>query len=187
MRRGFKTKAEAIAIELRSELGLTAHDRLDCTQLASHLAIEIAPVTDLTRSSAAPTDMACLLDTSTGFSAMTVYRGTKCKIFYNPFDPSTRTANSIAHELSHVVLEHEPGKAVSDGMRVWNATHEEEASWQAGALLVPRDGAFAWLVGGGDATGGAVHFGVSQQLFNWRANSTGVVAQLNRRRQYSRR
>jgi Zn-dependent peptidase ImmA (M78 family) len=130
--------------------------------------------------------MACLLDTSTGFAAMTVYRGTRCKIFFNPFDGPTRTANSIAHELSHVVLEYESGKAVSDGMRIWNPVQEEEASWQTGALLVPRDGAFVWLRGGGDMVSGASHFGVSQQLFNWRANGTGVVSQLNRR-QYSRR
>jgi Zn-dependent peptidase ImmA (M78 family) len=181
MRRGFKAQSETISLELRTEIGLTADDRLDCTQLATHLAIEIAPVTDLTRCGAASVDIDCLLDTSTGFSAMTVYRGTRCKIFYNPFDPPTRTANSLAHELSHVVLEHEPSKAVSEGMRIWNADQEEEASWQAGALLVPRDGAFRWLQRCGDMTGGAAHFGVSQQLFNWRANSTGVVAQMKRR------
>ncbi len=181
MRRGFKTQSETISLELRAEIGLTAHDRLDCTQLATHLAIEIASVTDLTRSGAGPVDIDCVLDTSTGFSAMTVYRGTRCKIFYNPFDPPTRTANSLAHELSHVVLEHAPGNALRDGTRNWNKNQEEEAAWQAGALLVPRQGAFGWLQRGGDMTGGAAHFGVSQQLFSWRANSTGVVAQMKRR------
>jgi Zn-dependent peptidase ImmA (M78 family) len=180
MRRGFKKQSETISLELRAEIGLTAHDRLDCTALADHLAIEVVPITELTRAGADSSDMARVLDTSTGFSAMTVYRGTKCKIFYNPFEPATRAANSIAHEIAHVLLEHEPGQAVCDGLRNWNESQEEEAAWQAGALLVPRDGAFVWLQRRGDMTDGAAHFGVSQQLFTWRANSTGVVAQLRR-------
>jgi hypothetical protein len=69
---------------------------------------------------------------------------------------------------------------VSDGIRSWNDSQEEEAAWQAGALLVPRDGAFVWLHRRGNVATGAAHFGVSQKLFSWRANSTGVAAQLRR-------
>jgi Zn-dependent peptidase ImmA (M78 family) len=182
MRRGFKTQAEAIAMELRGEMGLSAHDRIDCTALASHLAIQVVPVTALIGAGATAADVNCMVSDDMGFSAMTVYRGTKCKIFYNPFHAETRTANSVAHEVSHVVLEHEPGPVLTaKGTRDWNQAQEDEADWLAGAILVPRQGALRWLAHGGSMTGGAAHFGVSAQVFGWRANHTGVVTQLRRR------
>lgn len=182
MRRGFKTQAEAIAMELRSEMSLGPDDRIDCVALAAHLAIEVVPITDLVGAGATAEDVDCVVSDEMGFSAMTVYRGTKCEIFYNPFHAKTRTANSVAHEISHVVLEHEPGPVLTaKGTRYWNDTQENEADWQAGAILVPRDGALQWLASGGSMTAGAAHFGVSAQLFAWRANHTGVVTQLRRR------
>lgn len=182
MRRGFKTEAEAIALELRGEMDLGPHERIDCVELAAHLAIEVVPVTALIGAGATADDVNCMVSDEMGFSAMTVYRRTKCKIFYNPFHPATRTANSVAHEISHVVLEHEPGPVLTaKGTRFWNQTQEEEADWLAGAILVPREGALRVLASGGSMTDGADHFGVSAQLFGWRANHTGVVAQLRRR------
>ena len=182
LRRGFKTEAEAISLELRAEIGLTADDRLDCVVLADHLAIEVAPITDLAIVGATATHLDTVVDEDMGFSAMTVYRGTKCRIFYNPLHPPTRTANSIAHEFSHVILEHEPGPVIGDdGARHWDETIEDEATWLAGALLVPRDGALNMLSTGTDMTAGAAHYAVSPQLFTWRAQSTGVVAQLRHR------
>ncbi len=113
---------------------------------------------------------------------MTVFRGTRCRIFFNPFHAPTRTANSIAHEISHVVLEHEPAVlSEREGLRDWNTEQEEEADWLAGALLVPREGALRWLLAGGNNTAGAQHFGVSAQLFAWRVNHTGVAKQIRRR------
>jgi Zn-dependent peptidase ImmA (M78 family) len=182
LRRGFKSEAETISLELRDELGLTAHDRLDCADLAAHLAIEIAPITDLADAGANTPHLDTVLDEDMGFSAMTVYRGTKCRIFYNPLHPPTRNVNSIAHEISHVILEHEPGPVIgNDGARHWDETAEAEATWLAGALLVPRDGALRLLATGTDMTAGAAHYAVSAQLFSWRAHNTGVVAQLRRR------
>lgn len=182
MRRGFKTEAEAIASELRDEMGLDPDERIDCVGLAAHLAIEVVPVTDLIGAGATADDVDCMMSAEMGFSAMTVYRGTKCKIFYNPRHAATRTANSVAHEISHVVLEHEPDPVLTaKGTRYWNHTQEDEADWLAGSILVPREGALRWLASGGSMIGGAAHFGVSAQLFGWRANHTGVVAQLRRR------
>lgn len=146
------------------------------------LGIEIAPITDLADLGVTAPNLDTVLDEDMGFSAMTVYRGTKCKIFYNPLHPPTRNANSTAHELSHVILEHEPGPVTSnDGARHWDKTVEAEANWLAGALLVPRDGALRLLATDADMTAGAAHYAVSAQLFSWRANNTGVVAQLRRR------
>ena len=114
MLRGFKTEAETIAIELRDEIGLSAHDRLDCTALAGHLGDRGRSVTSLADDGATAKAVECMVS-EMGFSAMTVYRGTRCKIFYNPTHAKTRTANSVAHEISHVVLEHEPGPVLREG------------------------------------------------------------------------
>jgi IrrE N-terminal-like domain len=64
------------------------------------------------------------------------------------------------------------------GCRHWNGTQEAEADWLAGALLVSRESALAWLRSGGDLPEGARHFGVSLELFTWRVNHTGVARQL---------
>lgn len=182
MRRGFKTEAEKISLEVRAELGLTPHDRLHPEALADHLAIPVRPVTDLRHHGAAPAAMQCVLSDAMRFSAVTVFRGTRCCIFYNPHHPTGRRANSVAHELSHVILEHTPAPAVTaDRLRNWNTDHEDEADWLAGAMLVPREGALRWMAYGGTPTAGADHFGVSSQLFNWRVHHTGVARQLERR------
>jgi Zn-dependent peptidase ImmA (M78 family) len=182
MRRGFKSQAENISAELRDELELTLHQRLDCNELAEHLCIPVDPVTILVDWGASREAMARLLAPEMGFSAMTQYRGSRCRIFYNPTHSPARTANSIAHELSHVILEHEPSRAIAaDGTRSFDPDQEDEAEWQAGALVVPREGALRWLSTGGSLTAGAKHFGVSVELFSWRANQTGVVRQLQRR------
>jgi hypothetical protein len=182
MRRGFKTQAEEISAELRGELNLTRNDRLDCAKLAAHLCIPVDAVTVLVAWGASLDALDCVIACDGDFSAMTQYRGSRCRIFHNPNHSRARTANSLAHELSHVVLEHEPGPAIApDGTRNFDPEQEEEAEWQAGALLVPREGALHWLAGGGSMTAGAQHFGVSVELFSWRANQTGVVKQLNYR------
>jgi hypothetical protein len=148
MRRGFKTQAEELSAELRGELNLTRHERLECTKLAAHLCIPVDPVTVLLACGASLDALDCVIARDGDFSAMTQYRGSRCRIFYNPNHSRARTANSLAHELSHVVLEHEPGPAIApDGTRNFDPEQEEEAEWQAGALLVPRETGFA-LAGG---------------------------------------
>jgi Zn-dependent peptidase ImmA (M78 family) len=139
-------------------------------------------VTGLTHHGPDPAALECVLEERMRFSAVTVFRGTRCGIFYNPHHSARRRANSIAHEISHVILEHTPGPAVTqDGLRNWNAQQEAEADWQSGALLVPRDGALHWMAGGGEYTDGAAHFGVSARLFSWRVKHTGVERQLQAR------
>lgn len=182
MRRGFKTQAERISHEVRDELGLTPHDRLRPEALAEHLAIPVKPVTELLRYGADAAAIQCVLGDAMRFSAVTVFRGTRCCIFYNPHHPTGRQANSLAHELAHVILEHTPSAAITDdGLRNWNTDHEDEADWLAGVLLVPREGALRWMAYDGTPTAGAEHFGVSAHLFNWRVHHTGVVRQLKRR------
>jgi Zn-dependent peptidase ImmA (M78 family) len=181
LRRGFKAEAERFALSLRTELGLQVTDLLDPHTLAAHLEVPVIPLTELRLNGASNQSVSHLMRRGSGFSALTVCEGTRRLIVYNPQHPSTRRANSVVHEVGHIVLEHPPAPALGNGgCRYWDAELEAEADWQAGALLVPRDGAFAWLRNGGTIADGAENFGVSRALFRWRVNHTGVALQLAR-------
>ncbi len=179
LRHGFKAEAERIATAVRTELGLSVADRLDCLALAKHLEVPVLSVRDLLGYGAPRTSVDRLLAAGAEFSALTVCAGTRKLIVYNSSHPRGRRANSLAHELAHILLEHPAAPALDDGgCRRWDGTLEAEADWLAGALLVPRDGALLWMKRSGSVAAGATHFGVSQQLFTWRVNQTGISRQL---------
>lgn len=187
LRRGFKSDAERIAGLVRHDLGLEALDRLDCSMLAEQWGIPVVSLGELREDGAAQASIQRLMSGDAGFSATTVVLGTRRLIVYNPRQVAGRNANSLAHELAHVILEHEPAPAIGiGGCRHWNARQEAEADWLGGVLLVPRSSALAWMLGNGDLDEGARHFGVSGDLFRWRVNHTGVMRQIEARRRYSR-
>jgi Zn-dependent peptidase ImmA (M78 family) len=176
---GFKARAERIAEGIRRQLGLRAGDRFEAASLADRLGIPVTPLADLTEFGASIESIARLSSDGAGFSAMTVFVERARLIVYNEQHPPGRRANSLSHELSHLILEHPPTPALfHEGQRLWNARMEEEADWLAAALLVPRDGALEWLRDGGTIVDGAEHFGVSRPLFQWRVNQTGIIRQL---------
>ena len=179
LRRGFKAEAERIAIAVREELKLPMTDALNGVALCQHLGIPVIPVQDLIDSGASAKSVSCLTSPDAKFSAMTVAQGTKRLIVYNPRHPAGRRANSLAHEVSHVLLEHPLLPALGlGGCRRWDSVLEAEADWQAGALLVPRQAALSWMQSGQSIEDGALHFGVSLALFRWRVNHTGILRQL---------
>jgi Zn-dependent peptidase ImmA (M78 family) len=97
-------------------------------------------------------------------------------VVYNPEHSPARRANDVVHELSHVLRKHPPRPAIGfGGCREWDNRYEGEADWLSGALLVPRSGAFVLVRQGGTIQDGADRFGVSVDLFRWRAHMTGVV------------
>jgi hypothetical protein len=179
LRHGFKADAERLAIAVREELGLGPTQPLNCGDVCRELGIPTITISDLVAAGASPKSVRCIASPGARFSAMTVASGTKRLIVYNSHHPPGRHSNSLAHEISHILLEHPLAPALGvGGCRMWDAVLEAEADWQAGALLVPRDAAFAWMRSGGSLEDGAQHFGVSLPLFRWRVNQTGVLRQL---------
>ena len=181
-RRGFKSYANAIALQVRSELGLRAIDRLDPWALAADLGIPIWRLSEL--ASDAPEYLAQLATTDPeSFSAVTVFRGTKRMIIHNDAHVLGRQASDIAHELAHGLLQHRPTPALNDqGCRLWDQGLEDEAQWLGGALLIAEDGAI-WIVrqemSEHDA---AEHFGVSPPMVRYRVNVTGAKQRVTRAR-----
>ena len=179
LRRGFKAGAERFAVAVREELGIGVTDRFNCLDLAAYLGIPVVSLADMVKFGACHTSVSRLSRASAEFSALTVCAGTARLIVYNLSHPPGRKANSLAHELSHILLEHSPGPALDEsGCRRWDGVCEAEADWLAGCLLVPREGALRLLLQNRSPASIAAHFGVSRKLFEWRANHTGVVRQL---------
>ena len=188
MKRGFKSNAEDIAMEIRAELNLDTNDGLDVLKLAEYLAIPIFTITQITRLvprnsfahyfSAVDTD---------SFSAVTVFHGYKRFIVHNENHHPNRQASNLAHEISHSLLEHSPTPiAGRDGRRYWNGEVEEEANWLGAALLVPRAGALKMVKANRTLAQIAVHFGVSESLCQWRIRQSGIDKQVERWRKYWR-
>ncbi len=179
-RYGFKADCERLALEIRGELGLAAADRLDPHRLAEHLAIPAIPLTDYAAGCPDAVDQLTKRDRGS-FSAATVFCGTYRMIVYNPTHSAGRHANSVAHELGHVLLEHEPGPVLDEaGQRRWSDQDEREADQLGATLLVPRDGILPVMYRLGRVEDAAEHFGVSVQVMEWRFNETGAKKQMER-------
>ena len=100
----------------------------DCIRrtLANHLAVPVVPLLSLRQYGASQNSIAHLTSAGQGdFSALTVFHGTFRLIVVNPAHSIGRQANSVVHELSHVILEHEPHEAMGvGGCRTWDQEME---------------------------------------------------------------
>lgn len=183
LRRGFKSDAERIAELVRRDLGLGPLGRLDCFALAEAWGIPVVSLGELREDGASEASIRRLMSPDAGFSATTIVVGTRRLIVYNPRHEPGRKASSLAHELAHVILEHEAAPAIGvGGCRHWDSRQEAEADWLGSTLLVPRASALAWMLESDDVDAGASNFGVSVELFRWRINHTGVVREVQKLR-----
>jgi Zn-dependent peptidase ImmA (M78 family) len=173
-RHGFKSEANAIAREVREELGLRMLDGLDPWLLADHLAIPVIGLSEMDSEVPAAVQHLGRIEPE-AFSAVTVFRGTRRLIVHNDFHSSGRQASDVTHELAHGLLLHDPTPALDDrGCRFWNQNIEDEAAWLAGALLITEDAALWIARGGATLAGAAEDFGVSRQMVQYRLNVTGA-------------
>lgn len=173
MRRGFKAEAERLALAERKALGLSATDRLDPQALAKRHGVAIWSLESLRR--LIPDDVEHLLVVDGAcFSAATVIRDDRIAVVYNESHNEGRCANSITHELAHIILGHPPTNAFDAfGNRNFPKELEEEATWLAACLLVPKDGVRPVMRRyGNDVAQAATHFRISVQLMQWRVNAT---------------
>jgi IrrE N-terminal-like domain len=186
LRRGFKTWCENSARGYRRELKLSPVAPLDPRVLAQHLGITIWTPAEIPGIN--PKDVHHLTVVAReSWSAGTLRNGNASLIIINNGHAVTRQNNSLAHEIGHIVLRHEPAKmyVTPDGLMMmseYNAIHEEEANWFAGAILVPRDALLDAAARGLTDSVAADYFGVSNAVFQMRRNRTGVDIQLSRRR-----
>src|SRR4051812_30990661 len=105
MRRGFKAEAERLAARTMTQVGARADKPIDIRALASHLEVSVFSAADVI-------DMADLRELEAlqpgAFSAATFHLpGGRIVAVYNPLNESGRTNSDIAHELAHLLLNHE--------------------------------------------------------------------------------
>jgi Zn-dependent peptidase ImmA (M78 family) len=181
VRRGFKTESEADANRLRRELGLRHTDRLDPFALAEYLGVPLFPLQRLMTYGASPLAVAFFKGAGRRvLSAATVTDDCGYSVVvYNERHADVRQCSNVCHELSHIILFHEPAKLFdAHGRRYWDREREDEASWMGATLLIPRQGLLTLLERGAGVNDIAANFGVSAPLASWRVQMTGVRRQL---------
>ncbi len=186
-RRGFKTEAERIALDVRAELGWSATDALDVFAVAERWGIPVVPMSILAGECGAGGFVRTFRTSEQdSFSAVTIFTGAARLIVHNDSHHPHRQLSNIAHELSHCILEHQPTclRNGDSGCRDWNATYEAEADWLGGTLLIPRVGGLQYVKWGRTIDEIAAHFQVSESLARWRINQTGIMQHAER---FSRR
>jgi Zn-dependent peptidase ImmA (M78 family) len=190
LRRGFKTWCENAARGYRRELDLEPFAALDPRQLASKMKVKIWTPHDVPGLPLASLRQLTKTDPSS-WSAVTICFADKSLVIVNDQDSPERQNNSLAHELSHIVLGHKAAQVFvsSSGQMLlseYDRVQEEEADCLSGTLLVPRDALLNFLAQGHDHARVAAHFVVTREVLQMRINLTGVGKQLSNRRHYSR-
>lgn len=187
-RRGFKTWCERMSLGFRRDLGLDGSAALDPRALASHLRIlvwtpkEVAHLGGLDKTHL---DQLLVRDSSS-WSAVTLFDRGYRVIIVNSAHVPVRQNSDVMHEVSHIVLGHEPARVDMTEQKLlildsYDKTQESEADWLAGALLVPRDPLLVVLSRNPSTEYAASQFNVSNDMINWRRQKTGIDIQLQRR------
>jgi Zn-dependent peptidase ImmA (M78 family) len=179
MRRGFKSEAERVALDVRHQLGKRSTDALEPSEMASHVGAKIRRADELT--SIAKLELLEELQPG-AFSACTFTIGSRHVIVYNPISPTERTRSDIAHETAHILLKH----AVKEVHQIGTVSffscdpdEEQEANWLAGCLLLPRPLLLAAAKRGWGIKEISKKYTVSEQMATFRLRTTGVSRQID--------
>lgn len=183
LRRGFKTWCENAAMSYRSDLGLSRSSPLDPAHLANHLRIVVWAPKEIPGIDPQVLNHLTVVDPDS-WDAVTIQSDGVMAIVLNSVPSIARRNNSLAHELSHIILAHEPAHVfhTPEGhmmMNEYNAVHEEEANCLAGTLLLPRAALMIAIREGMDVARIGEHFRVSSQLVRMRWSVTGIDRQLS--------
>lgn len=179
MRRGFKAEAERLAIRMRTEIGIATDARVDLIKLAKHLGVEVRTADELVPRS----DLERLETLQSGsFSAATIrLPNGRVVAIVNPVGSTkARQDSSLAHELAHIALNHEPRTVEQLGGLTFfecDKEQEDEANWLAGCLLLPRPLLLSAARKGYKAEQVADIHSVSVEMARFRLNASGVYFQ----------
>jgi hypothetical protein len=173
-------KMREVAAEERAGLGLGLMERLDPCGLACEHGIPIYLIDEL------PGEY-CSYEAVTHFtvrkpavwSAALVPAGDGRFILVNTGHSDARRCSSLAHELSHHLLEHEFDGVLltDDGCRKIDSKKENEAGFLAGELLIPYEAALKAAFAEKSNEEVAAFYGVSTQFAQMRMKGARVHAQ----------
>lgn len=179
MKRGFKSKSEVLAKEVREKLGLKPWQRLTSKSLAEDLGFTIispSQVPGMTEEM-----IHCLtVANSNEWSAVTLEDDFGFLMIENPAHSLKRRESTRMHELAHVLCKHEP-TALSDisglgfATRAYDKDQEDEADWLGRCLHLPKPVLGYCLNRGWTVSKISDEFVASESLVNYRLNKSGVL------------
>lgn len=173
--RGFKAKANRIALQVREQMGLTPHAPIDPAAVCAHFEIELLDLSEVEPNSP------FLDEHQDAFSAVTVPRGLTTAIVHNDRHHPYRQRSNICHELAHCFLGHECAPPLlENGDRSHDSGIEAEANFLAGVLLITNEAAKKIMLDGLYHQAQSI-YGVSKSMLDFRMRMSGAQAILQRR------
>jgi len=181
MRRGFKAEAERIAGRILTQLGNPPTRPADIRALAQHLHVEVISAAELVD----VTELEELERLQPGAFSAATFRmpGNRVVAVYNPLNERGRTNSDLAHELAHLLLNHDVRELQTIAGRTFftcDPEQEQEANWLAGSLLLPRPLLLREAMNGATADRLADRYSVTPAMARFRLNTSGVLLQAQR-------
>jgi Zn-dependent peptidase ImmA (M78 family) len=173
--RGFKARANRIAIDLRRDLGLRPASPMDPLNICEHFEIAVIPLSELRDADDADVGRHFLATETTAFSAITVCRGMRRAIVHNDRHSIVRQRSNLMHEIAHALLGHRATPLLAgDGERNFDQLIEAEAHFLGGCLLIPNEAARHIVMNGLQRTAAAA-YGVSAKMLAYRLGVSGAL------------
>lgn len=167
--RGFKAKANRVALSVRERMGLSSIAPIDPFAICAEFEIDVVRMSEL--------NCDCTAFRGTGqscFSALTVARGLRTAIVHNDSHHPLRQRSNICHELAHLFLGHKHVPPLDErGERVHDGGVEAEANFLGGCLLISNEAAIH-IVSNGLLSRARLEYGVSQQMLDFRLRMSGA-------------
>lgn len=177
--RGFKSKANRIALRIREQMGLSPESPIDPGEVCALFDITLLRLSKL------GCDCSAFRGAdSSVFSAVTVPRGAQRAIVYNDFHHPYRQRSSVCHELAHCFLGHECAPPLTPkGERAYSSGIEAEANFLGGALLIPNEAAIRIAISEMPSVEAQGFYGVSRDMLEYRLRMSGahIIAKRSRR------
>lgn len=183
MRRGFKSEAERLAIQVRDAMGLPPTAEGDPFRIAQHMQVTVRPADELVDRGRLE-ELAAIQSDAFAAATFRLPSG-KVVIVTNPLNAPGRVNSDLAHELAHLILNHRPRRMESiEGMRFFTCDQEqeEEANWLGGCLLLPRALLLREARIGASPEQIAAKYSVSLPMARFRLNASGVLIQVSRQK-----
>jgi Zn-dependent peptidase ImmA (M78 family) len=182
MRRGFKSWAEAEALNQRQKLRLLPNDHLPAKSLAEAYSIRILTPHNLPK--ALPEDLKQLTKVDPeSWSAFSVSFRELGLIICNPSHSQKRFESDVMHEIAHRICGHRLSQIIKFTdtdlyLREYKEDEEIEATWLGGCLQLPRS-ALLWALKQG-LTHNQIsdRFIASNAMVTYRVNITGIERQI---------
>lgn len=188
-KRGFKTKAEKLAVEYRQKLSLHPCDPLPSFKLAQFLDAPVHCVSNIVEDEKDLKLIMGIDETDIGFSAVHFKNADgKSVVLHNGSHSVRRQESNIMHELAHIICGHSIPEEYLDipiahGMRYFNEQQEEEARFLGGCLQISRPGLLRAIKSKMSYQEIAEYYTASVDMVKYRMKITGVEKQAS----YSRK